>query len=298
MVIIHVSCGLGNQMFQYAMGRAYSLDKNERLYLDIAGYRNDTFRSYGLDKLDIGKDVGIINESNLLLWLYKFKIKGILWLSRIAGGKTAPYAPVLKFGYCRTAVPVSAEMPKSWLPVKYFHGYFQNERLFTSHADVIKKELRVAREPSKRNARLLERIKAGGNTVCLHVRRGDYAGNKRWDRCGPGYYAKAVEIMKERLLDPVFYVFSEDIGYVRSLNLPGDMVYVEENNPDYEELRLMYSCKNFILSNSSFSWWAQYLCEGGAGIVIGPSRWYPDSLNDQGIMSDEWIIVDVGEAKA
>jgi hypothetical protein len=70
--------------------------------------------------------------------------------------------------------------------------------------------------------------------------------------------------------------------------------YVDLNNPDYEELRLMYSCKHFIISNSTFSWWAQYLGEYDKKIVVAPSKWNnKDNVDDSGIYMPEWEVLEV-----
>lgn len=58
--------------------------------------------------------------------------------------------------------------------------------------------------------------------------------------------------------------------------------------PVYETLRLMYSCKHFIISNSTFSWWGQYLSRNDHKIVISPSKWNNDDF-DTPLLEDEWI---------
>ena len=83
--------------------------------------------------------------------------------------------------------------------------------------------------------------------------------------CDYNYYLKSMEYISNKVDSPVFYIFSnssEDINWIKN-NYDFSMyntVYVDLNNPDYEELRLMYNCKHFIISNSTFSWWGQYLC--------------------------------------
>ncbi len=68
-----------------------------------------------------------------------------------------------------------------------------------------------------------------------------------------------------------------------------NLKYVDLNNPDYEELRLMYSCKHFIISNSTFSWWGAYLSTNSKKIVIAPERWNLAVENDDSIYLEDWI---------
>ena len=102
----------------------------------------------------------------------------------------------------------------------------------------------------------------------------------------------------EQVENPVFYVFSnssDDINWIKENYDFSDynVEYVDLNNPDYEELRLMYSCKHFIISNSTFSWWAQYLCENENKIVIAPSEWNRHFDDCSGIYMPEWQVIEV-----
>ena len=107
-------------------------------------------------------------------------------------------------------------------------------------------------------------------------------------------YRKAFDKIMEMVKTPTFIVFSEDIDYAKGLDLPGNLLFVDENNPDYEELRLMYSCRHFIISNSTFSWWAQYLTDNESRIVVAPSRWNNSiDRRNEDIYMDDWILVDV-----
>ena len=152
--------------------------------------------------------------------------------------------------------------------------------------------------PSKENRVLLKEI-SNCNSVCVHIRRGDYL-DPRWSYlnvCTENYYIKAIEYVKEKIDCPIFYIFSnthEDVLWIKkNYNLAGiNVKFVDLNNPDYEELRLMYHCKNFIISNSTFSWWAQYLCQNDSKMVVAPSQWN-NQANSENIYMDNWHIIEV-----
>lgn len=114
--------------------------------------------------------------------------------------------------------------------------------------------------------------------------------------CNKDYYEKAIKMISSQIENPTFFIFSnthEDLVWIRkNYNIPQNSVYVDLNNPDYEELRLMYNCKHFILSNSSFSWWAQYLSESKNKIIIAPKIWDKrKGIDFSDIYMPEWIII-------
>lgn len=100
--------------------------------------------------------------------------------------------------------------------------------------------------------------------------------------------------MQELVEDPVICFFSDDIKWVKTnIKIEGAKVYYESGeDPVWEKLRLMYSCKNFIISNSTFSWWAQYLSKNPNKIVISPNRWY-NAPGPYPLILDSFITVEV-----
>ena len=132
---------------------------------------------------------------------------------------------------------------------------------------------------------MLEEIKSC-NGVCLHIRRGDYFSPQYINThavCDERYYAEAVSQAKEMIENPVFFVFSNDHESLEWIKQnysfpPVDIRYVDLANPDYEELRLMKACKHFIISNSTFSWWAAVLSEESSSkMVWAPKVWVKGS---------------------
>lgn len=119
-----------------------------------------------------------------------------------------------------------------------------------------------------------------GDSVMLHVRRGDYVSNAKTLRvhgvCSIDYYRRAIGVARERLGQPRFFVFSDDLAWSReNLPLGDDAVFVEGNAEAPEmDIFLMAVCRAHVIANSSFSWWGAWLATTDAPLVIAPDPWF------------------------
>lgn len=168
----------------------------------------------------------------------------------------------------------------SW-PLVYFKGFYQSERYFSDIQDEVRQAFTF--DLSCANAQSLAMMKQIDNdthAVSLHVRRGDYLKPPFWDSigcvCQEPYYHRATAEMEKRVDAPVYYVFSEDIAWVKEhLNLP-QAVYIDWNQgaDSWQDMMLMSHCRNHIICNSTFSWWGAWLNPRKNKTVIVPSRWF------------------------
>ncbi|MEI6553564.1 MAG: alpha-1,2-fucosyltransferase, partial [bacterium] len=134
------------------------------------------------------------------------------------------------------------------------------------------------------------------NSISIHIRRGDYISNQEANNfhgsCSIDYYTEAINIIKGKVSNPIFFVFSDDIAWVKE-NLKSDIVatWVSEYNLDNtEDLLLMSFCKHQIIANSSFSWWGAYLNRNINKIVIAPKKWIANKgYNTDEITPSSWI---------
>ena len=163
---------------------------------------------------------------------------------------------------------------------------------------ILREEFEVITPPSTENQEILREI-ISRNAVCVHIRRGDYL-NEKWKAlqvCDFKYYNEAINQAKKELTDPVFYVFStshDDIEWIKAnYHFDADIHYVDLNNPDYEEFRLMKNCKHFIISNSTFSWWAAFLSNNQSKVVWTPSIWRKDQPESNDIIPEKWRRIEV-----
>ena len=301
MIQIRIMGGLGNQMFQYAMLRVQTLEYGEKGVMDLSGLTNKTHNVYVLNNLNIFQDIQCVPKSNRLRAKLNYLIYGyyFVFLQKNKNG----FKRLLKiqkffqpFGmYC---IPDGyAELKKCKTTNKYFIGYFTSSKYFKEYEDIIRKELKVKTEIFSKNIKVLKQIKAS-NSVCIHLRRGDYVGSS-FQVCTDKYYLDAINKMKKLVKSPKFFIFSDDIPWVKDhFQFPTEReyVYMDQKNPNYEDLRLMYNCKHFIISNSTFSWWAQFLSENKEKIVIAPNIWYHNPNIKCDIYEENWIKMPVEES--
>ncbi|MBR2876539.1 MAG: alpha-1,2-fucosyltransferase [Clostridia bacterium] len=301
MITLFVSDGLGNQMFQYAFARSLQLYTGNNLQIALNCFEKDlASRKFRLSNLCIDDSIKVLPEeasrNKFLLIRIFHKIRTIMKLKNIEKYISKNYIHL----YGENGYGFFDISKRKFSKNIVVMGQYQNPKYFEAYGDVIKKELKVKQPPSKQNAEKIKEI-LEDNSVCMHIRRGDYL-DKKWsflNICDENYYYEAMRTVSEKTEKPVFYVFSnshEDIEWIKkNYNFSGyNVKFVDLDNCDYEELRLMYSCKHFIISNSTFSWWAQYLGEYDKKIVVAPSKWNNrKEVDDSGIFMKEWLLVDV-----
>ncbi|MEE1316597.1 MAG: alpha-1,2-fucosyltransferase [Prevotella sp.] len=322
MINLIVKDGLGNQMFQYAFARMLQqmhLDRGEQEQILIINKYIDTHTDHGnearqlsLNHLSLHPMTSIMAVEAQDKALSRFKVMALLssgirecvrW--RILKQYNSTDALMYRRGTWGVYYPYG---PYPFHPItlskrkeKYIFGFFQNFNYVHPLAQVLKEELLVKTPASAANQKYIEEI-AQCNAVCLHIRRGDYL-NPRWKNlqiCDFNYYNQAINYILNKTENPVFFVFSnthKDLEWIKENYKFYDtsnrqraikLRFVDMENPDYEELRLMYSCKHFIISNSTFSWWAAWLGKYTEKIVIAPERWNLEYDNDTNIYDPSW----------
>jgi hypothetical protein len=299
MVIVHLKGGLGNQMFQYAAGRALALRRDEPLLFNTRSFPISGGRSYALDHYcTVGELAPARTVRRLTRQGYGRYADALLRkANRLLGTPPAVVRERKPFQY---DPELFADLPAD----VYLEGYWQNERYFQDIAGTIRRELTLRAPPEGMNAQLLTAIE-GCTAVSLHVRRGDYVANQAalafHGICPPAYYRRAIEIIQQRAANPHFFVFSDDIAWVKAnLPIPEPATYVAHNGPEaaHEDLRLLQACKHHIIANSTFSWWGAWLSDGPNKMVVAPRRWLNDPRYDASdLVPANWLRLD-GEGAA
>lgn len=290
MIYVTLSGGIGNQMFQYALARRFSIEYKQNIAIDLATLERDPLRTYKLDVCNLPMDyVEIMKEDipykwnrdtnyilKILLRLFPRYIENRLKKKNVFIYMHSDYMEIV---------------PNPQYSNIYFNGWWQSEKYFQKYSDVIRNELRV--QLDKRLGAKAEIIKNNPNSVCVHYRKGDYKlkKNKRYQVCDTHYFQNAIAKMRELLQNPLFYIFSDDIEEVKKeWKKSEDFIYIDQGYSDTDELGLMCACNHFIISNSSYSWWGQYLCENSEKRVVAPKAWTNDDRKIDLYLSD-WILL-------
>ncbi|WCD82151.1 alpha-1,2-fucosyltransferase [Pseudomonas sp. TUM22785] len=162
----------------------------------------------------------------------------------------------------------------------YLLGYWQSERYFDSIVSDVRKAFRFRNQLSAPALELSTQI-GSVNSVSLHIRRGDYITNSKANalmaECSIEYYNRAIDHVRNKLLEPHFFVFSDDLNWAEDnlkLDFPTTYVDINRGEDSYNDMRLMSMCHSNIIANSSFSWWGAWLNTNADKIVISPSRWF------------------------
>lgn len=274
MVVAKLAGGLGNQLFQYAAGRALSIRLGVPLRVEASGYGPACDRPIHLDRFNI--QAGKLSVARPLqdIWTRRPFYSVAKRLDRLHLHLRYRVLEDSYNGFDARFLSISGRV--------YLQGYWQSERYFQPVAHLVRRELTLRDPPGAENAALLEKIDSV-EAVALHVRRGDYlSGNHlvRYCPLGLDYYRQAMDRLTARLRAPHYFIFSDDPVWTRENIRPAAPVtYVTHNlgDRDFEDLRLMARCRHFIIANSSFSWWGAWLGENPARQVIAPRSWAQES---------------------
>lgn len=273
--------GAGNQLFQYAAGRALADHLRCELVLDsryVAGSRDrgDCFAHF--ENARFTRDAPLPPAKSDGWMRYG------LW--RLFGRRPRFHRePRLGFDRGFFSLP----------PDTYLHGYWQSERYFSHMADRLRADLAFTTPLDTANAEMAARIAQADTPVAVHVRRGDYLAAGAYAACPPDYYTRAAARLAEVTRRPLTcFVFSNDPDWARdSLDLGHEMIVVDINDErtGHFDLHLQTLCAHNIIANSTFSWWGAWLNDSPAKQVVAPRHWFAKGgkLSNPDIYPESWL---------
>jgi hypothetical protein len=303
MITVSLIGGLGNQMFQYAAGKALAERHGVPLALDISGFRDYALRPFLLDRLLVPEAIASVRaeptekpEINFTRAKWKARIDRMLGkagLPKLASSPNEYREPHFHYDPAFEALG-----PKISL-----FGYFQSERYFNSIAGNLR-DWFSPREPlGDAAAAALKRIEASRLPISVHVRRGDYlkpGTHEVHGILGETFYRQVFDRLESRIGgEAEIFIFSDDPAAAEQVLsfIPGSRLNHVRGDPErpWEDMALMARCRHHVIANSSFSWWGAWLNPSSDKIVVAPRAWFVatelNKRNTSDLYPAGWILV-------
>lgn len=289
MIILHLSGGLGNQMFQYAFGRANAKKLGADLKLELTNPTLIIHNGFELERIfNIQASEATQADMQAVLGIYRYRlIRKVFKATSLSKIFQSPCIeePHFQFSPALLAIPDNS----------YINGYWQSEKYFLEIENEIRSDFAFKLTMAQQNADVAKKV-SKSNSVSLHVRRNDFANNSKINAthglCSLEYYQAAIRYIAERVKQPYFFIFSDDAAWVKSnlkLNYPCDFVLHNQGAESFNDMRLMSLCKHHIIANSSFSWWGAWLNPRVEKIVVAPQQWFANETDVGDLIPKSWV---------
>lgn len=288
MIAVSLKGGLGNQLYQYASAKALARQNKSVIWLDVSFFNSKivdlTPRHFELNsyKLIERKDVKIIGTMDSVITKFDSKNLAIRGVKKL----------LPKY------IEQSPDFDQSFFDNKghlVIEGYFQSYKYFKHLKQELIKDFELLESLNEDNKGMLKAI-LNKNSVCIHVRRGDYVTLKSASEfhglCDINYYNQAIELIESKVNDPYYFIFSDDIAWCQENFNNNSATFVDINSTKkaHLDMYLMQNCKYFIIANSTFSWWGAWLSSYDDKIVISPKNWFiNENINIEDRIPQEWI---------
>lgn len=278
--------GIGNQLFQYIAALQLADLSKKKIVFDyglIYGFRS-YHKSKIYDLFNLKKNTIFFNNEFTIRNKFFLKIK-IYYLNLLR-----------RFNLSKNIICEKNffDLSKKNIKIQQY-GYFQDLKFIQIKLKKLKKILVFKKKFYQiKNYKIIINNK---NSVSIHIRGGDYLSRKSKKKylvLNEKYYKKAILLIKKKIKNPFFFIFTNDINYstlIIKKVLKKEKFQFINDATDCHDFFLMSQCKNFIISNSTFSWWASYLSSNKKKIIICPKKWFVkniDNINNNLILKS-WI---------
>lgn len=302
MIYLILEGRLGNQLFMYAHARMLQKhNPGQEIVIDDVmvrrlGYKN-LLPSYQLDNVRYVHDRALLRSPRMLgryatYMLYRLKRKPLSAIERYEMEKqNVSYYKKRGVCLCENGY---IELPEHFDGDLLVAGYYQSARYFSGIENDLREVFSLPSSCSLDRYPGIDLIRRR-NSVCLSIKVQHNVGNGPYDVCGPDYWRSAIKYIQENVDNPLFFICSDDIDYVcrHLINTSKyDVVYQSFDFGVEESLAVMGMCKHFVIGNTTFGWWAQFLNGSDDKIVVAPSRWMNIDMPID-IYQDNWHLIEV-----
>lgn len=297
--------GLGNQLFQIACGLYYSVDKKV-LADGNQGLPNlNSENRVILESLDFpGKEIAFTEHQEMPLRRQLFRILlvagtksttsrnldfivkyftrltrflGLIGISQVIVCRGVGYTPGIKGTHRSIAI-----------------GYFQTFRYASDHAvfTILK-----ASKPKRIGVELQNHLKLAEHSrpIIVHIRLGDYLLEPNFGILPPSYFLEGISRLQEKLPNNPIWVFSDDVGQAKKYfqgEALGEIIWISDVDGDpVSTLELMKHGSGYVISNSTYSWWAAFLRSDPEARVVAPSPWFKVGGTPDSLLPDSWVLL-------
>ena len=288
MITVHMMGNIGNQLFIYAFARALQLEYQQPMLIDLKGLKRGYYSAnYKLNQFVLNDNIIYGIENLGLLPRLKYTITSNIYhlqhyFYRYKKHQMFHPASICRYWekrgcYYNTNHDYYA-YGNSEHKNKFVYGYFQCEKYFHKYEKQLREDLKVKTPLTAYEKEIIEKMQTK-NSVAISIRASKAFDNpKVTDNLNLGFidkdfYYRGMEEIVKRVKNPTFYIFADDMGIVKNeYQFPYPVTYVTP--PDSATgIRLMYSCKHFIITNSTFAWWGAYLGNAPDKIVVMSDVW-------------------------
>jgi Glycosyl transferase family 11 len=293
---VSVYGGLGNQMFQYAL--CIALNKNGKK--TRISFSNFLFE-YHHSGFNLGIAFMLQLPFHLKLLNYFLSNAKVLYKNRYAAfisRKLVQYYHRKHFNTYREGKEFIYDHNVFHQQSSFLVGVWQVESYFCDFKKAVSDEFIFRKPTDRQNIEVAKNI-SNSNSVSIHIRRGDYD-SAYWKNIfgfinDTGYYVNALDYIQKKVENPKFFIFSDDMEWVKANFKVSNCVYIDHNkgNRSYIDMYLMSLCKHNIIANSTFSWWGAWLNKNENKIVVMPEKWIKRDYWPEGIFPGEWVKINV-----
>ena len=259
---------LGNNLFQYALGRVLAVKHGVPLAMDGSWFNKAGWGQVECLKQLPGPAAGtvkVVRRCSL----------GARMLLKSTGKHYWEYRGVKMLRENERDQSFDSSFLEAPAECMLF-GYFQTPLYFTGFESQLREELSTYNLGLEKGRETLSaRLRLPGS-VAVHVRRTDYIDNISLELCGMDYYRHAIQRIRDNINGASFFIFSDDPEWCRMQFKESDMEVVmhNKNQSALTDLHMMSLASHHIIANSSYSWWAAWLGEKPGQKVLMPSRWF------------------------
>lgn len=293
MIIVRIWEGLGNQMFQYAYAKLLQKSGKQKVFLEARRIYRNTLPH---EDMSVERKCGLHHFNISLKFIKPDYLSGWSFLERKSFVQKIKFR-LAEHGFTKYKFANDFENQCEYngqllrLTGNYYvMGHFFHRKYIEPIREELLQEFTI--KNGKKWPKTLNDVLEKDNTISVHIRRGDYLYadcaqvlNREMQK--GRYYERAIQYLTDRMKEPVFLFFSDDIEWVKEhFTCEYKHIYVSELGlKDYEEMMVMAKCKNNIIANSTFSFWGGWLNQNPDKIVIAPKHWMPS------IIPNGWVLL-------